>query len=90
MSSLRVFLAIGIPLEIKKTIAAEIASLKKNAGQAVRWVASENIHLTLKFLGEISPANMELLSQSFKAECSQHPPFDVSQTRIAHALSGSG
>lgn len=82
MSSLRAFLAIEIPLEIKKKIAAEVVCLKKNSGQAVRWVASENFHLTLKFLGEISPANVELLSQSLKAECSQHPPFDITVTGL--------
>ncbi len=77
MSLLRAFIAIEIPHEIKKAIAAEIASLQNDAGHAVRWVAIENIHLTLKFLGEISPANVELLSQTLQAECDQHGPFDI-------------
>jgi RNA 2',3'-cyclic 3'-phosphodiesterase len=77
MSLLRAFIAIEIPLEIKKAIAAEIASLQNGAGRAVRWVATENIHLTLKFLGEISPVNVELLSQSIQAECDQYAPFDI-------------
>lgn len=77
MSLLRAFIAIEIPLEIKKAIAAEIASLQNGAGRAVRWVATENIHLTLKFLGEISPANVEMLSQSIQTECDQHAPFEI-------------
>jgi RNA 2',3'-cyclic 3'-phosphodiesterase len=77
MSLLRVFIAIEIPIEIKKAIAAEIANLHNGAGRAVRWVTTENIHLTLKFLGEISPANVELLSQVLQTECDQHAPFDI-------------
>jgi RNA 2',3'-cyclic 3'-phosphodiesterase len=77
MSLLRAFIAVEIPLEIKKAIAAEIANLHNGAGHAVRWVAVENIHLTLKFLGEISPASVVLLSQMLQAECNQHTPFDI-------------
>ena len=77
MSLLRAFIAIEIPIEIKKAIAAEIANLHNGAGRAVRWVATDNIHLTLKFLGEISPASVELLSQALQTECDQHAPFDI-------------
>ena len=77
MSLLRAFIAIEIPPEIKKAIATQTASLQKDAGRAVRWVSAENIHLTLKFLGEISPANVEILSQALQAECSQQAPFEI-------------
>jgi 2'-5' RNA ligase len=77
MSLLRAFIAIEIPLEIKQAIAAEIASLHNSAGRAVRWVSIQNIHLTLKFLGEISPASVELLTQALQAECDQAAPFNI-------------
>jgi 2'-5' RNA ligase len=77
MNLLRAFIAIEIPLEIKKAIAAQTAALQTNTGRAVRWVATENTHLTLKFLGEISPSNLELLSQTIQAECSQMTPFEI-------------
>lgn len=82
MSLLRAFIAIEIPPEIKKAIAAQTASLKKGAGRAVRWVSTENIHLTLKFLGEISPSNVEILSQTLQAECSQQTPFEITVTGL--------
>jgi 2'-5' RNA ligase len=78
MSLLRAFIAIEIPPEIKKAIADQIASLKNSAGHAVRWVAPENIHLTLKFLGETSPSNVQPLSEALQAECEQHAPFEIS------------
>ncbi|HEY3311968.1 MAG TPA: RNA 2',3'-cyclic phosphodiesterase [Anaerolineales bacterium] len=75
---LRAFIAIEIPTEIKKTISVQTANLQREAGRAVRWVTSENTHLTLKFLGELSPANMELLTQALENECSLQVPFEIS------------
>lgn len=77
MSLLRAFIAIEIPGEIKRTIAAKLVDLQKSTGRAVRWVAPENLHLTLKFLGEISPASVELLCQALQTECGQHAPFEI-------------
>ncbi len=79
---LRAFIAIEIPLEIKKAIAAQTASLQKETGHAVRWVTLDNIHLTLKFLGEISPSSVELLSQSLQLECSQYAPFEIAVSSL--------
>jgi RNA 2',3'-cyclic 3'-phosphodiesterase len=77
MSLLRAFIAIEIPPEIKKTISAQTANLQKDSASSVRWVASENIHLTFKFLGEISAANVEILAQALKTECEQCHPFEI-------------
>jgi RNA 2',3'-cyclic 3'-phosphodiesterase len=77
MGSLRTFIAIEIPAEIKKTLLQQSADLHRAVGRSVRWVTSENIHLTLKFLGEISPANVEMLTQTLKAEASQHTSFEI-------------
>jgi RNA 2',3'-cyclic 3'-phosphodiesterase len=77
MNLLRAFIAIEIPAEIKKAIAVQTASLHADTGRAVRWVSPENIHLTLKFLGELGPANVGLLSQAVQAVCSQQAPFKI-------------
>jgi 2'-5' RNA ligase len=74
---LRTFIAIEIPPQIKKAIAAQTASLQKDMGHAVRWVAPENIHLTLKFLGDISVSSVEYISQTLLTECGQLPPLEV-------------
>lgn len=78
MSLLRAFIASDIPPEIKQAISSQTASLRKESGRAVRWVTPENIHLTLKFLGEVSASNLELLAQALRAECAQIAPFTVS------------
>jgi 2'-5' RNA ligase len=37
-----------------------------------------NIHLTLKFLGDVSPANVEMLTQMLRIEADSCPSFDLS------------
>lgn len=49
---MRAFIAIELPIEIKEALKKLQEELKKS-GADVKWVAPENIHLTLKFLGEI-------------------------------------
>ena len=82
MSLLRAFIAIDIPPEIKQAISSQTASLRKESGRVVRWVNVENIHLTLKFLGEISASSLELLTQAIQSECAQTAPFTVSAENL--------
>ena len=49
---MRTFIAIELPQEIKDRL-AKLQTLLKKSGADVKWVAAQNIHLTLKFLGEI-------------------------------------
>ncbi len=48
---MRTFIAIPLPQEIKAFL-AELQNELKTSGAEVKWVEPENIHLTLKFLGE--------------------------------------
>lgn len=53
---IRAFIAIELPDEIKKKLTEIQDFLKSKSGRApAKWVAPESIHLTLKFLGGISP-----------------------------------
>lgn len=49
---MRTFIAIEVPSEIKSVLAAMQNDLK-DVGADIAWTHPENIHLTLKFLGEI-------------------------------------
>lgn len=55
---MRAFVAVDIPGEIRRKIAALIQALKPTAPQ-IRWARAEGLHITLKFLGEISEQTME-------------------------------
>ena len=76
---LRSFIAVEIPAEIQSAIAHSIASFKKTLPKPlIRWVAPQNVHLTLKFLGDVSPANLERLAEAIKVEAASHEIFSMS------------
>jgi 2'-5' RNA ligase len=77
MNLLRAFIAVEIPLEIREAVCKAITPLQKGLGAVVRWVPMENMHLTLKFLGDVSPANVEMLSQMLHAEADLFNCFDL-------------
>jgi len=78
MKLVRAFIAIETSPEIKKAIEKQTAPLQNVLGSSMmRWVPSKNIHLTLKFLGDISASNVEMLTQLLNVEASQHSAFEI-------------
>jgi 2'-5' RNA ligase len=78
MGMIRAFIAVDIPPVIQKAIQHHADHLRKTIGDSVRWVPVQNIHLTLKFLGDVSPANVDILTQMLRAEADSCPAFDFS------------
>jgi RNA 2',3'-cyclic 3'-phosphodiesterase len=75
---LRSFIAVEMPVEIQAAISRSTAALQKSLPKPlIRWVATENIHLTLKFLGDVSPTNLESLAEDLKAEAATHAAFSI-------------
>lgn len=62
---MRTFIAIELPKEIKD-ILARLQEQLKNAGADVKWVKPANIHLTLKFLGEIDDRKLKEIAQALQ------------------------
>ncbi len=77
MTLLRIFFAVEIPLPIRQAIFNKTACLRSALGTLVRWVPIENMHLTLKFIGEVSPVNVELLTQMLSVEAGGCAPFPM-------------
>jgi 2'-5' RNA ligase len=75
---LRSFIAVGIPTEIQEAITHSTTQLQKELPKPlVHWVPSHNIHLTLKFLGDVSAANLEQLTAVLKVEAASHEAFSL-------------
>jgi RNA 2',3'-cyclic 3'-phosphodiesterase len=54
--------------------------IRERAAREVRWVAPDNIHLTLKFLGDVDAALMPTLQQTVADACAGTAPFTLSIT----------
>lgn len=78
MNQLRAFIAIDLPHPIQEAIEKQTSRLRQAAGDGlVRWIPPQNIHLTLKFLGNIAASHMDFLKQLLHQTADSHQPFDV-------------
>lgn len=79
MVVIRAFIAIDISKEIQRKLEEVSDQLRSNLPDVpVRWVLAENIHLTLKFLGNVSVSNLEVLVNILQVEALNHKPFEMS------------
>jgi 2'-5' RNA ligase len=76
-AAIRAFIAIELPSELQGAINQVMTGLQQHAGKAIRWVTPRNIHLTLKFLGNVSPTNLNALINVINNEALRHKPFDI-------------
>ena len=74
-AAIRAFVAIELSPELQAKIDDIITELQKQTGKSVRWVTPRNVHLTLKFIGNVSPANLSALTHIICAEALRHKPF---------------
>lgn len=58
MDTVRSFVAVELDPEIRKRVAGAAEELR-GAGAEVAWVPPENLHCTLRFLGELEPARLD-------------------------------
>ena len=83
MSVIRAFIALDLPPEVQENLAQVSAQLKEQLGEkSVRWVPVENIHLTLKFLGDVSVNNLGVLKEIIASEAAQVKPMEFSVGRL--------
>ena len=76
-AAIRAFIAIELPAELQNRIGQAISNLQQHAGHAVRWVSTQNIHLTIKFLGNVSPSNLDALTTVLSSESVRHKGFEI-------------
>jgi 2'-5' RNA ligase len=76
MQTIRAFIAIKISRELETAFDTLIRNMKKKSGP-VRWVNPQSIHLTLKFLGEITPAQVEEVFKGVEKAAANIPPFSL-------------
>ncbi len=71
---LRLFVAVNLSAEIRERLVAAQEHLRR-ARADVSWVRPENIHITLKFLGETAEERVEAIRRALHAVASEHAAF---------------
>ena len=83
MERIRAFVAIELPDELTEALARVAEDIRKKAGGregrggrgGASWVKPGNIHLTLKFLGDIDPADLGKIREALCGAASAVGPF---------------
>lgn len=73
---MRAFIGIGLPQEIRRAIADAVSPFRSRR-LPVSWTPERNLHLTLKFLGEILPGRVEEIGSLLLAAAANVPAFDI-------------
>jgi 2'-5' RNA ligase len=71
----RVFVAVDLPPRIKDYLFELEKALQKKMKAKVRWVAKKNLHLTLKFFGEVSNENLGKIKKTLSSI--EYPSFSM-------------
>jgi 2'-5' RNA ligase len=77
MEEVRCFIAIELPDGVKRGLRELQAQLKAESSAPVKWVEPENIHLTLKFLGNVAAGRIDGIAQAMKEAVRGTPPFSL-------------
>jgi 2'-5' RNA ligase len=79
--SMRLFTAIELPRDVCEALIRAQVELKKQLDAKVSWTAQRNLHLTLKFLGEVPDEQVTKLSEALAAI--KAPPMSLSLSRLS-------
>lgn len=74
--NVRLFVAVEITEEIRKKL-AEFQDKLKRVDADVSWVAPENLHITLKFIGYIDEQKIDAVINIIKDSLTHIKPFDL-------------
>lgn len=73
---MRCFLAIELPDAIRREL-GKLQECLRSVDKAVRWVRPEQIHITLKFLGEVPDAKLPAVCDVPVRAAERFGPFDL-------------
>lgn len=71
--ALRTFVALELDASVRAAVADYLSSLRSTPG--VAWARPENLHLTLKFLGNVATARLPALTERLAAGTATQPSF---------------
>ena len=83
MTTIRAFIAIDLPPDVKRALADAAATLNGRVPRGtVRWVRPEQMHLTLRFLGDTPADRLPALAAALDTLAAGHAPFVLRLTEL--------
>ncbi len=82
---MRVFVAVDIEVAIRDALGALQSELREKTGfkkSDVKWVNTDNMHLTLKFLGEIKDTESVEVCNRARQAAERHNAFDLQIEKV--------
>jgi 2'-5' RNA ligase len=76
MQRVRAFIAVPVASGVAAR-ASELMRRLRDANAAVNWVAPQNLHVTLKFLGETPINEAPEICEAVRRAAEEMPPFDL-------------
>ncbi|HZK18036.1 MAG TPA: RNA 2',3'-cyclic phosphodiesterase [Clostridia bacterium] len=83
MRKIRLFLAVNLPDEVKKNISGLRESLA-NVPLDSTWVKEENLHLTIKFFGEVNVDLVSAIVATIQSATAAIVPFQISFSGLGY------
>jgi 2'-5' RNA ligase len=78
MSVIRSFIALDFSADVLRNMDQALRMFQdRMAGLPIRWTPVQNMHLTLKFLGDVSEANLRVLFKILDVEAGRHSAFEI-------------
>ena len=75
----RIFIAIELPVDVVRGLDGTISLLRERVETPdIKWVTAGNIHVTLKFLGDVPRARIDEIGRSLEPICAATPPMRLS------------
>lgn len=78
---MRLFIAVELPPDVRKKLASLQKDLQKTGADA-KWVEPENIHLTVKFLGNVEPDKAGKIGSLLEKLFGRQPAFEAALDEI--------
>ncbi|MEO7509681.1 MAG: RNA 2',3'-cyclic phosphodiesterase [Pyrinomonadaceae bacterium] len=75
----RIFLAIEVPPSVKSLVTRHISMVQQQLSNTpVAWVPEDNLHLTLRFLGDVEHGQIPAIQEAASRAVAGQSPFDIS------------
>lgn len=85
MDSFRTFIAIELPVDLRRLVTEHINRLRQQLPEVrASWAREDNLHLTLKFLGNVPGANIPNVSDALNRATKAFSSFELTVSGCGH------